>query len=384
MKTNHRLLAAALAALICSSGIAQDIKIGFLGNFTGPTANIGLNYKRAAELYPRTLGGRPVKWIILDDAGDSVEAVKIARRLVEEEKVDAILGSASPPAAQAVSVVAAESRTLQMALAPIPITPDKKPWVFNVAASTELMVGALVDDMKKKGIRNVAFIGFGDVFGDNNLAALRALAPAANLTLVAEERYRRTDTTVTSQALKVVASKPDAVFVGASGTPAVLPHTALRDAGYTGPIYNTNAVLSPAFIQFGGKAVEGALISSGKLTVFSELDNADPVKAQASKFVTLMEEKHGKGAANGFAGLAWDAMLLLDGAATEANKKAKPGTPEYRVALRDALENGTPVTGVGAVFRYTRDDHFGLDKSSTLLVTVKDGAFRAVDKPSAR
>ncbi len=151
------------------------------------------------------------------------------------------------------------------------------------------------------------------------------------------ERYNRTDTSVTAQALKVLATSPDAVFVGASGAAApALPHLALKDQGFSGRIYHTRGTVAKAFIDAGGKAVENAMMPTSPVVAAADLPDNNPVKKVSLDFIQKYEAKWGKELSpTRSRAVRWDAMLLLDAAAVDALKKAKPGTPEFRVAMRD-------------------------------------------------
>jgi branched-chain amino acid transport system substrate-binding protein len=379
MKSYRRSAIALAAGLFLAQPLmAQEIKVGLSGTFTGPNATNGIPYRNAAEIYPKTLGGVPVQWILLDDGTDPTTAVKNARKFVDEDKVDVILGSTSTVTATAMSDVAVEAKTPQIGLSPMQIPEAKLPWVFNLPQPVPIMVSAIIDDMKKSGMKTVAFIGYADGWGDLNWNALNQVAKNAGISVVTGERYNRTDTSVTAQALKILAASPDAVFIGASGTAAALPHVTLKDQGYNGRIYHTHGTVAKAFIDAGGKAVEDARMPTGPVVAAADLPDDNPVKKVSLDFIQKYEAKWGKGSANPIAGYAWDAMLLLDAAAAEAVKKAKPGTPEFRTAMRDALQSGKDVAGTNAVYRYTPTDHYGVDERARVMVIVKDGAFRLV------
>ncbi len=374
----YRGSAFALAAtlIMAQPVLSQEIKVGLSGTFTGPNATNGIPYRNAAEIFPNSIGGVAVKWILLDDATDPTTAVKNARKFVDEDKVDIVLGSTSTVTASAMMDVSVEAKTAQIALSPVQIPEAKLPWIFNVPQPVPIMVSAIIDDMKKSGLKTVAFIGYADGWGDLNWNALNQVAAKEGIKVVAGERYNRTDTSVTAQALKIIASSPDTVFIGASGTAAALPHVTLKDQGFNGRVYHTHGTVAKAFIDAGGKAVEGAMMPTGPVVAAAELPDSNPIKKVSLDFIAKYEGKWGKGSANPIAGYAWDAMLLVEAAATEALKTAKPGTPEFRVALRDALQSGKDVAGTNAVYRFTPTDHYGVDERARVMVVVKDGAFR--------
>jgi branched-chain amino acid transport system substrate-binding protein len=368
-----------LAVLLVGTSPAaarDDIRIGITGTFTGPAAAIGIPYKQASELFPAKIAGRPVTWIVLDDGGDPGAALKNARRFTDEDKVDAILGSTSPPGSIAIFDVATETKTPQLSLAPVPIPDAKRTWLFNIPQAVPIMVSAIVDHMAAQKVKTVGFIGFTDSWGDQNYGALVKLAGEKGIKVVGNERYNRVDTSVTAQALKIFSESPDVVFIGGSASPAVLPHLALRDLGYKGQIYHSHGSVSRPVLQAGGRSLEGSIAPTGPVIVADELPDTYPTKKTAQDFIKIYEEKWGKGSRNPFAGYAWDAMLVVSAAIPEALKAGEPGTLEFREGLRKAIESGKEVQGTHAVYRYTPEDHYGVDQRARVLVTVKDGAFR--------
>lgn len=378
----RRVLLAAFGILtaftlcIWPAAARDDIRIGVTGTFTGPAAAIGIPYKQASELFPAKVAGRSVTWIVLDDGGDPGTAVKNARRFTDEDKVDVILGSTSPPGSMAMFDVATEAKTPQFSLAPVPIPAAKQAWLFNIPQAVPIMVSAIVDHMAAQKVKTVGYIGFTDSWGDQNYGALTKLAGEKGIKVVGNERYNRVDTSVTAQALKIASENPDVVFIGGSASPAVLPHLALRDLGYKGQIYHSHGSVSRPVLQAGGKSLEGSIAPTGPVIVADELPDSYPTKKAAVDFIKIYEEKWGKGTRNPFAGYAWDAMLVVTASIPDALKAGEPGTPEFREGLRKAIESGKEVQGTHAVYRYTPDDHYGVDQRARVLVTVKDGAFR--------
>ncbi|MEW5891225.1 MAG: ABC transporter substrate-binding protein [Pseudomonadota bacterium] len=377
MKRTPLFAALAVAAFVAVPAARAEITVGVSLGTTGPGSSLGIPYKNAFQLLPKTLGGEPVKYIILDDESKPDNAAKNARKFVTEDKADVIMGSNGVPSAAAMTQVAAESRTPMIALTPVPpLAPERAHWTFIVPQTTELMMSAVVDHMKAKGIKTVGYIGFSDTWGDLVYNALMSLTPAAGIKVVTNERYGRADTSVTGQVLKVMAANPDAVVVGGSGSPGATPHIALAERGYKGPIYHNHGTVNLAFIQTGKKNVEGAIAPTGALIVPEELPAEFPTKAVSLEFTKRYEAAFGAGSRNAFAGYSHDAVALLGAAVPAALKKARPGTPEFRAALRDALENTRNVIGTHGVYNMSPSNHNGLDERARVLVRVENGEWR--------
>lgn len=370
------LLTLGLSMLLSGNVAAQEITIGLTMGTTGPGASLGVHYKNAFQLFPKTVGGQPVKFIMLEDATDATIAAKNARKLITEDKVDAIMGSVSVPSTTQVAQIANETKTPMIALSPVALPPDKLEWVFVVPQPVPLMMSAVVEHMKAHNVKTWGYIGFADSWGDLVLKASEQFTGPDGMQLVASERYARADTSVTGQVLKIIAANPDAVVVGGSGTGGALPQLALAERNYKKQIYHNFGTVNREFIKVGGKAVEGAIASTGPLIVFEELPASNPIKAVASDFVTRYEATFGAGSRNAFAGYSYDGFLLLNAAVPAAMAKAKPGTPEFRQALRDALENVKNVVGTHGVYNMTAKDHTGLDTRARVLVHVENGAWR--------
>jgi branched-chain amino acid transport system substrate-binding protein len=367
----------ALAAVFAAPGANAEVTVGVSLALTGGTASLGIPYKNAFQLLPKTLGGEPVKYLILDDESKPDNAAKNARKFVTEDKVDAMMGSAGVPSTMAMVQVAAETRTPMVSLTPVgQMTPDRQHWTFVVPQTTELMMSAVVDHMKARGVKTIGYIGFSDTWGDLVYNALQTLAPAAGMKIVTNERYGRQDTSVTGQVLKVMAASPDAVVVGGSGSPGATPHIALAERGYKGPIYHNHGTVNRAFIDAGKKSVEGAIAPTGALIVAEELPANFPTKAVSSDFIKRYEAAFGAGSRNAFAGYSYDGVLLLDAAVPAALKKAKPGTPEFRDALRASLENVKNIIGTHGVYNMSASNHNGLDERARVLVHVENGQWR--------
>jgi branched-chain amino acid transport system substrate-binding protein len=378
----NRTLAGIVAVLTLTAATAlpahAQVKVGVISGATGPGASLGIPYKNMFAVLPATLGGEKVEYIIADDATDPANAAKQANRLINENKVDLIIGSSSVPSAMAVASVAEENKTPQIALSPLAPAAAKNPWAFSVAQPAALMMGAVADHMRANGTKTVGYIGFADSWGDLVYAGINAHAEAGGFKVVTNERFARLDTTVNAQVLRVLAANPDAVVIGGSGTPAVLPHLTLVDRGFKGRIYHNPGIINADFLRVGGKNIEGALAPTGPVIVAEQLPDSNPIKKVALEFTRLYESKWGAGSRNAFSAYSYDAYLLADRAVGEAAKKAKPGTPEFRSALRDALEQSRDVVGTHGVYSMSPADHVGVDARARVLVRVENGAWKLV------
>lgn len=376
MKT--RLLLCAVFAV--ASTAAAQINIGVVVSATGPAASLGIPERNTVALLPKTIGGQKVNYIVLDDASDTTTAVTAARKLVQDSKVDLLLGTTTTPASLAMIDVAAESKTPMISLAAsegiISPVDAKRSWVFKTPQTDAIMAAAIGDHMAKSGVKTVGYIGFNDAYGEGWLKEFQAVAAKKGIKIVATERYARNDTSVTGQALKLFAAKPDAVLIGAAGVPAVLPQKALNERGYKGKIYQTHGVANADFLRVGGKDVEGAYLPAGPVLVADQLPASNPTRKVGLNYMSLYEGKYGKDSVSTFGAHAWDAGLLLQKAIPVALKKAKPGTPQFRSALRDALEGTKNVIGAHGIFNLSKTDHLGLDARSRVMVQVQGGTWK--------
>ena len=374
-------LAALAAASIAAAAAARadTIHVGVTLSMTGPAASLGIPERNSIALMPKTIGGDDVDYTVLDDASDTTKAVANARKLIEGG-ADVIVGSSVTPASLAMVDVAAEQKTPMISLAAsarlIAPMDAQRHWVFKTPQNDSLMADAIADYMTRHGIKSVAFIGFNDAYGDGWLAETQRAMAARGIKLTDVERFARTDTSVTGQVLKVMASKPDSVLIAGSGTPAALPQTTLHERGFAGVYFQTHGVANLDFIRVGGKDVEGTILPAGPVLVADQLPDGYPTKAVGERFTREYEAAHGKGSTSTFGAHAYDAGLLLQYAIPVALKAAKPGTPEFRSALRDALEGAHELVVTQGVMDMTPDNHNGFDDRARVMVTIKDGGWK--------
>jgi len=381
MKNFRTLIAAAVCSALSAPALA-DINVGVVVSATGPAASLGIPEKNTFALMPTSIGGEKINYIILDDASDTTTAVKNTRKLLTEDKVDVIIGSTITPNSLAMIDIVAEAETPMISMAAsariVDTSNPKVKWVFKTPQNDVQMSTAIVEHMTNNKVQTVAFIGFADAYGEGWFQEFSKIAEARKLKIVANERYNRADTSVTGQVLKIMAAKPDAVLVAGSGTPAALPQKALKERGYKGVYYQTHGVANKDFMRVCGKDCEGTFLPAGPVLVAAQLPADNPIKKVAMDYTAKYEAAHGKGSTSTFGAHAWDAGILLQSAVPVALKKAKPGSKEFKAALRDALEGLKDVTLSHGIVNMSPNDHLGFDQRARVMVKIENGDWKLI------
>ncbi|HYP83804.1 ABC transporter substrate-binding protein [Variovorax sp.] len=374
-----RTLALAAVALAAVQAFAADLKVGVVSSLSGPIAALGIPYEKgmraALAQYP-TIAGHKVQLIVLDDASDPTTAGRNARKLAVDDKVDVLIGTSGVPGAMAIAAVARETNTPLISPTPVVIPGDEGAWTVTVSQPFGLMVSAVVDQMKKSGVKTVAYIGFSDALGDLAYDSLVQAAKPAGIEVVANERYARSDSSVAGQVLKIVAKRPDAVFAGNSGTPGALPYLALAERGYKGRIYGTHGLINADFVRVGGSAIEGLQVPSGPVLVADQLPDSNPIKKVSLAFRDAYQKANGAAPVDAFSAYTYDAYLVLMDAAARA--KGEPGTPEFRKSLRDAIVTTRELVGTHGVYNFKPDDRYGSDQRAVVIVRMEKGQWKLV------
>jgi branched-chain amino acid transport system substrate-binding protein len=365
-------LVAALTIALAPTALA-DITVGVTLSATGPAASLGIPEKNTFDLLPTTIGGEKINWIVLDDGSDTTKAVQNAKKLIGENRVDVLVGSTTSPNSLAMIDAAVEGETPMLSMAAssriVDMANPKSRWIFKTPQSDALMADAIAVSMKANGVQTMGYIGFADAYGDGWLAEIKRSAQTAGIKVVAEEKYNRNDTSVTGQVLKLVAARPDAILIGAAGTPGATPQKELVARGYKGKIYQTHGVANPDFLRVVGKDGNGTLLPAGPMLVYEQLPDSNPIKKVAAQYINAYEKRFGTRST--FGGHAYDTWLLLQATIPNALKKAKPGTREFRAALRDELEKANVVATHG-VFVMSPNDHNGLDNRARVMVRIEN------------
>lgn len=373
------IFAVGTSACLATAASAQ-VKVGVTLSVTGPGASLGIVERNVFDLLPRELHGQKIEYIVLDDGSDPNIAVRNARKLIEEDKVDILMGGTTSPNCLALVPVVANAKIPFIAMgsnaAIVEPMDDQRRWVFKTVHNDAMMMDAVVADMVKNRVKTIGYIGLADATGEGYLKAMKPLAEKNGMAVGPIETYNRTDQSVLAQAVRLASTKPDAIFIASLGTPAATPQIELVKRGYKGRIYHTHGVANADFLRVAGSAAEGMFLPIGPLLIAAQLPDNNPSKAISTDVVRRYEEKFGKGSSNTFIANAYDAYLLFANALPTALQKAKPGSPEFRLALRDALEATKEMPGTQGVYTMSAENHVGLDERSRSIITVRDGQWR--------
>ena len=370
-------LVSALGASLSSAALAADLKVGLSVSLSGPNSSLGVPYVKgmqAAAAYKSEVNGRKIQFIVLDDGSDPTTAGRNARKLVEEEKVDVLMGTSGVPAAIAMAQVARDAKVPMIGLTPIQLDPAENPWVVTVAQPTQLMIDAVVERMKKDGVKTVGYIGFSDAWGDLVYNALVKAAPDAGIKVLSNERYARTDASVTGQVLKLLAMRPDAVMTGGAGTPGALPFLAMTERGFKGGMYGQHGLINPDFVRVVGAAGQDALMPTGPVIVAEQLPNEHPTKKISMSFRSVFQKVHNAPTSDAFSAYSFDGWLVFLDAA--ARTKGEPGTPEFRVTLRDAITSTKELVGTHGVYNFKPGQLYGVDERARVIVKLDKGQWK--------
>ena len=382
MAVRGMFAAVAAMALVIGAPAQAQVKVGAILSLTGPAASLGIPERNTLDILPKTIGGEPLALTVLDDASEPANAVRAARKLVDEEKVDFIIGPTITQTSLAILEVVAQAKTpiISLAGSSVIVTPPEgnKAWAFMLAPAETSMGHYIFRHMAKNGKKTVAFIGFSDAFGDSFLGEMRKLAEKNNVKVLTDERYARTDTSVTAQVLKAVSTNPDAIIIGASGTPGVAPILELRKVNYRGDIYANQGMANVDVLRVGGAQLTGVRLPVSPVLVAEQLPETNPTKAAGVEYLKAYEGKYGPNSRTLFGATAWDAFLIADKAVGRAKSMARPGTVEFRTALRDAIKETKDFVGAQGVFTMSDKDHNGTDLRAQVLVEIKDGKWTYV------
>jgi branched-chain amino acid transport system substrate-binding protein len=354
--------------------------IGAIFSITGPGSSLGIPERDTAlmiEAEVNAKGGirgpdgkmHPLKLVIYDDASDETKAVLAAKKLIDEDKVTAIVGTTLSGTSLAIVDTAqkAEMPLVSCAAAAKIVEPvAERKWIFKTPQSDHLIVGVLVGYLKAKGLTKVAWLNVDYAFGQQGWIEFEKAARTAGLTIVDNEKFGQKDVDMTPQLTRVKAASPQAVVIWSIPPSASIATKNYADLGIAAPLFQSHGVGNKKYIELAGAAANNVRFPAGKLLVADQLPDNDPQKATLLAYARDFEAKYGP--RNTFGGHAWDAVQLV----TRAMETA--GTD--RAKVRSALEATKNFVGITGVFDFSPADHNGLDRRAAVMIQIVDGQWR--------
>ncbi len=372
------LAAAFGTALAFAAQAAEPIKIGSVLSVTGPAAFLGDPELKTLQLYVEKINkeggvlGRPLQLVHYDDGADANKANGFFKRLLEDDKVDILIGGSTTGATMAVIPMVENAGVPFISLAgAVAVVEPVKKWVFKTPHTDRMAAERVFDDMKKRGITKIALLSETSGFGQSGRKESKIAAEKMGISIVAEETYGAKDTDMTPQLTKLK-SNPDAqaIFVFGFGQGPAVVNKGVKQLGITLPIYHAHGVASEEFIKLSGGAAEGVRLPAAALLVADKLPGNDPQKAVAIAYAKAYTE-HYKEPISTFGGHAYDALMI----AVDAIKRA--GSAD-KAKVRDAIEQTKNYVGADGVFNMSPTDHMGLDLTSFRMLEVSKGDWKLV------
>ena len=368
------LAVAAIAVGTSLSAFAADpIKIGSVLSVTGPAAFLGDPELKTLQLYVENINkaggvlGRQLQLVHYDDGSDAGKANGFAKRLIDDDKVDIIVGGTTTGSTMSMAplVEKAEMPFISLAGAVVIVEPVKK-WIFKTPHTDRMAAEKVFEDMKKRGLTKIALLSDTSGFGASGKKETEALAPKLGITLVASETYGPKDTDMTPQLTKIKnIAGVQAVFVFGFGQGGAVVNKSYKQIGMTLPLYHAHGVASEEFIKISGPAAEGVRLPAAALLVADKLAANDPQKPVVTAYRKAYSDRY-KEDVSTFGGHAYDGLML----AVDAMKRAG-GTDKAKV--RDAIEATKGYVGTGGKVNMSPTDHMGLDLSAFRMLEVKNG-----------
>jgi len=380
MRWKGGLIIALMAALVLGASgamAAETYKIGAIFAITGPASSLGIPERNTALLIQDELkrkGGirgpdgqmHPVQIVIYDTASEETKTVTAAKKLIEEDKVSAIVGpTQSGESLAIVDTVQKAQIPLVSAAASIKIVEpvkDRK-WVFKTPQSDTLIAAVLIDFLKKKNLSKVAFLSVNNAFGDSGRIEFEKVAEKSGLQIVAREKFDATDKDMTAQLTRLRGTDFQAAVVWAIPPAASIVTKNYRQLGLRQPLFQSHGVGNKTFIDLAGPAANGVIFPVGKLVVAEDLPGSDAQKSVLVQYAKEYEARFGPRST--FGGHAWDGLQIV--------LKAMGKAGSDRAKIRDAIEGMKEFVGISGVFNFSDQDHNGLDTRAVTLVEIKDG-----------
>ncbi len=378
-RTAAGLFAGLAAAFAAPGAQAQEpIRIGAFLAVTGPAAFLGDPEQKTLELYIEKLNaaggvlGRKLALVSYDTAGDAEKARTFAKRLIEQDKVDVIVGGTTTGETMAVvpMVEQAEIPFISLAGAVVIIEPVKK-WVFKTPHTDRMACEKIFADMTSRGAKRIALISGSGGFDKSMRAQCLAAAKGRGIEIVADESYGPGDKDMTVQLTKIknTAGVQAVLNAGFGEGPAIVTRN-YRQLGIAAPLYQSHGVASKEYIKLSGAAAEGVRLPAAALLIAESLPESDPQKKVVLAYKREYESRFNSEVST-FGGHAYDGLML----AVEAMKKA--GSTD-KTKVRDALHSIRGWMGTAGVFNLSPTDHMGLDLSAFRMLEVRKGAWTEV------
>lgn len=358
----------------------EPYKIGAIFSITGPGSSLGVPERDTALMLESELNAKggikgpdgklhPLRIVIYDDASDETKAVLAAKKLIDGDKVAAIVGTTLSGTSLAIldTIQKAEVPTVSCAAAIKIVEPAaERKWMFKTPQSDVLIVGVLVDYLKAKGFLRVGWLNVDYAFGQLGWIEFEKAAQKAGLTIVANEKFGQKDVDMTVQLTRVKAANPQAVVVWSIPPSASLATKNYADLGIKAPLFQSHGVGNKRYIELAGPAANGVIFPVGKLLVAEQLSDNDVQRPVLLAYARDFEAKYGP--RNTFGGHAWDAVQLV----VKAMEKAGPD----RAKVRAAIESTRNFVGITGVFDFSPTDHNGLDRRAVTMVQIVDAQWK--------
>ena len=382
MRTSHRIAACIGIGVLSLIGVGQpasaQIKIGAVLSVTGPASFLGDPEKKTLEMYVDALNakggvnGQKLQVIIYDDGADANSARTFATRLIEEDKVVAVVGGSTTGSTLAMMPAFEEAQIPFISLAgAIQIIEPVRKWTFKTPHTDKMACEKIFADLKRRHLTTIALISGTDAFGKSMRDQCVAVAPGAGIKIAHEESYGPRDSDMTPQ-LANIRNTPGVQAVvnpGFGQGPAIVTRN-YRQLAIALPLYQSHGVASKQFIELAGAAAEGVRLPAAALLVADKLANDDPQKPVVVDYTRTYQQKTGQPVST-FGGHAYDGLMIL----VQAMQRAKATDP---AKVRDEIERTKGYVGTGGIVNMSSTDHLGLDQSAFRMLEIKNGDWTLV------
>ncbi len=359
-----------------AAGGNEPYRIGAVIDISGPSSSLGVPERDTLQMLADKVNaaggvnGHPLELTILDNKSDETEAVLAVKRLIDQQKVLAVIGGSSSGTSMSMIDTVQKEKVpmISLAAASTIVEPaQERQWVFKTPQSDIVAINKLMGYLKEKGLTKVAFLYMNNAYGDNGKKAFAVAAQAGGLQIVDEEKFEATDKDMTPQLTRVKTSGAQAAVVWAIPPSASIVTKNFKDLNMGIPLFHSHGVGNQTFIDLAQGGADGVILPIGKLIVAAQIPDSDPQKKVLTSYMDEYSKKYNS-PPNSFGGYAWDAFYLL----VNALEKAGPD----RAAIRDQLEKTQSFTSVSGVFNMSTGDHNGLKEDSMVLVQIENGQWK--------